>query len=102
MLMIRKYITVLTRSQPGSSPRFACLRHAAELGPIQLYPHQRGIAAAIGDPKVERVARCERRRSGSSSSRSSDAATMPLKESRSALATNADTISARMGSEAMA
>jgi methyl-accepting chemotaxis protein len=48
-----------------------------------------------------RVARCERRRSRSSSKRSSDAATMPLKEPRSALSTNADTISARMGSEAM-
>ena len=28
---------------------------SAEPGPIKLYPYQRGIAAAIGDPKVERV-----------------------------------------------
>ena len=27
----------------------------AEPGPIKLYPYQRGIAAAIGDPKIERV-----------------------------------------------
>jgi phage terminase large subunit GpA-like protein len=28
---------------------------AAEPGPIKLYPYQRGIAAAIADPKIERV-----------------------------------------------
>ena len=28
---------------------------AAEPGPIKLYPYQRGIATAIGDPKIERV-----------------------------------------------
>ena len=28
---------------------------SAEPGPIKLYPYQRGIAAAIADPKVERV-----------------------------------------------
>jgi Phage terminase large subunit (GpA) len=28
---------------------------AAEPGPIRLYPYQRGIAAAIGDPGIERV-----------------------------------------------
>jgi phage terminase large subunit GpA-like protein len=28
---------------------------AAEPGPIRLYPYQRGIAAAIGDPAIERV-----------------------------------------------
>jgi phage terminase large subunit GpA-like protein len=28
---------------------------AAEPGPIKLYPYQRGIAAAIGDPAIERV-----------------------------------------------
>jgi phage terminase large subunit GpA-like protein len=27
----------------------------AEPGPIKLYPYQRGIAQAIGDPKIERV-----------------------------------------------
>jgi phage terminase large subunit GpA-like protein len=27
----------------------------ADPGPIKLYPYQRGIAAAMGDPKVERV-----------------------------------------------
>ena len=27
----------------------------AEPGPSRLYPYQRGIAAAIGDPKIERV-----------------------------------------------
>jgi phage terminase large subunit GpA-like protein len=27
----------------------------AEPGPIKLYPYQRGIAAAIGDPRIERV-----------------------------------------------
>ena len=28
---------------------------SAEPGPIKLYPYQCGIAAAIGDPKIERV-----------------------------------------------
>jgi phage terminase large subunit GpA-like protein len=28
---------------------------SADPGPIKLYPYQRGIAAAIGDPKIERV-----------------------------------------------
>jgi phage terminase large subunit GpA-like protein len=28
---------------------------AAEPGPIKLYAYQRGIAAAIGDPKIERI-----------------------------------------------
>lgn len=28
---------------------------AAEPGPIKLYPYQTGIAAAIGDPAIERV-----------------------------------------------
>jgi phage terminase large subunit GpA-like protein len=28
---------------------------SADPGPIKLYPYQRGIAAAISDPKVERV-----------------------------------------------
>jgi phage terminase large subunit GpA-like protein len=28
---------------------------AAEPGPIKLYPYQRGIATAVGDPKIERI-----------------------------------------------
>ena len=38
---------------------------AADPGPIKLYPYQRGIAQAIGDPKVELVTVIRARRSAS-------------------------------------
>jgi phage terminase large subunit GpA-like protein len=44
---------VLNRSRTGLSVRSGCRR--AQPGPIKLYPYQKGIAAAIGDPGLERV-----------------------------------------------